>query len=122
MPRFEPFCATQNRKFPKQAKQKVPASHHRFILAEGALEGDGGKAETTAGPPWLVPSAGIPFQTEVIHPPALSGRWHVAPAHPESRHRSLKSECIRRGTPLSQQDAERLIQQYVDYDNKCAPA
>ena len=114
--------------------------------------------------------------TEVIHPPALSGRWHVpthrpfglrtrlfgfpascqshesiisdngpqfvawdfkefiriagmthvrtSPSHPQSNgkperwHRSLKSECIRPGTPLSQQDAERLIPQHVDrYNN-----
>jgi len=35
----------------------------------------------------------------------------------ERWHKSLKSECIRPGTPLSQQDAERLIQQYVDHYN-----
>jgi len=36
----------------------------------------------------------------------------------ERWHKSLKSECIRPGTPLSLEDAKRLIQQYVDrYNN-----
>ena len=34
----------------------------------------------------------------------------------ERWHKSLKSECIRPGTPLTQEDARRLIQQYVDYN------
>ena len=36
---------------------------------------------------------------------------------PERWHKSLKSECIRLGTPLSLEDAKRLIQQYVDRYN-----
>jgi Integrase core domain len=36
----------------------------------------------------------------------------------ERWYRSPKSECIRTATPLSQQDAERLIQQYVDHYNR----
>ena len=32
-------------------------------------------------------------------------------------HKSLKSECIRPGTPLTRQDALRLIQTYVDHHN-----
>jgi putative transposase len=55
----------------------------------------------------------------------IAGMTHArtSPYHPQSNgklerwHRSLKSECIRPGTPLSQQDAERLIQQYVDHCN-----
>jgi putative transposase len=56
----------------------------------------------------------------------IAGMTHVrtSPYYPQSNgklerwHKSLKSECIRPGTPLSQQDAERLIQQYVDrYNN-----
>ena len=36
----------------------------------------------------------------------------------ERWHESLKSECIRPGTPLSLEDENRLIQQYVDrYNN-----
>jgi putative transposase len=35
----------------------------------------------------------------------------------ERWHESLKSECIRPGTPLSLEDAKRLIQQYVDRYN-----
>jgi putative transposase len=56
----------------------------------------------------------------------ISGMTHVrtSPHYPQSNgklerwHKSLKSECIRPGTPLSLEDAKRLIQQYVDrYNN-----
>jgi hypothetical protein len=47
----------------------------------------------------------------------------TSPNYPQSNgklerwHKSLKSECIRPGTPLSLEDAKRLIQQYVDRYN-----
>ena len=52
----------------------------------------------------------------------ISGMTHVrtSPHYPQSNgklerwHKSLKSECIRPGTPLSLEDAKRLIQRYVD--------
>lgn len=52
----------------------------------------------------------------------ISGMTHVrtSPYYPQSNgklerwHKSLKSECIRPGTPLTPEDARRLIQQYVD--------
>ena len=55
----------------------------------------------------------------------ISGMTHVrtAPYYPQSNgkldrwHKSLKSECIRPGTPLTPEDARRLIQQYVDHYN-----
>jgi transposase InsO family protein len=55
----------------------------------------------------------------------ISGMTHVrtAPYYPQSNgkierwHKSLKAECIRPGTPLTQEDARRLIQQYVDHYN-----
>jgi putative transposase len=56
----------------------------------------------------------------------ISGMTHVrtSPYYPQSNgklerwHKSLKSECIPPGTPLSLEDAKRLIQQYVDrYNN-----
>ena len=55
----------------------------------------------------------------------ISGMTHVrtSPYYPQSNgkierwHRSLKAECIRPGTPLSPQDARRLIQRYVDHYN-----
>ncbi len=55
----------------------------------------------------------------------ISGMTHVrtSPNYPQSKgklerwHKSLKSECIRPGTPLSLEDAKRLIQQYVDRYN-----
>jgi putative transposase len=56
----------------------------------------------------------------------ISGMTHVrtSPYYPQSNgklerwHKSLKSECIRPGTPLSPEDARRLIQQYVDHYNQ----
>ena len=56
----------------------------------------------------------------------ISGMTHVrtTPSYPQSNgqlerwHKSLKSECIRPGTPPSLEDAKRLIQQFVDrYNN-----
>ena len=52
----------------------------------------------------------------------ISGMTHVrtSPYYPQSNgklerwHKSLKSECIRPGTPLTAEDAKRLIQRYVD--------
>ena len=35
----------------------------------------------------------------------------------ERWHKSLKAECIRPGTPLTSEDARRLIQQYVNRYN-----
>jgi transposase InsO family protein len=55
----------------------------------------------------------------------ISGMTHVrtSPFYPQSNgklerwHKSLKSECIRPLTPLSLEDARRLIQSYVDHYN-----
>ena len=55
----------------------------------------------------------------------ISGMTHVrtSPYYPQSNgkierwHKSLKAECIRPGTPLSAEDARRLIQQYADHYN-----
>ena len=55
----------------------------------------------------------------------ISGMTHVrtSPYYPQSNgkierwHKSLKGECIRPGTPLSPEDARRLIGQYVDHYN-----
>ena len=56
----------------------------------------------------------------------ISGMTHVrtSPYYPQSNgkierwHKSLKSECIRPGTPLSLEDARRLVQGYVErYNN-----
>jgi putative transposase len=47
----------------------------------------------------------------------------TSPFYPQSNgkterwHKSLKGECIRPGTPLSLDDARRLVQDYVDHDN-----
>jgi putative transposase len=58
----------------------------------------------------------------------ISGMTHVrtSPYYPQSNgkierwHKSLKSECIRPGTPLSLGDAQHLVQGYVDhYNNLC---
>jgi len=55
----------------------------------------------------------------------IAGMTHVrtAPYYPQSNgkierwHKSLKSECLRPGTPLTPEDARRLIQRYVDHYN-----
>jgi len=55
----------------------------------------------------------------------ISGMTHVrtSPYYPQSNgklerwHKSLKTECIRPGTPLTGEDAVRLIQAYVDRYN-----
>jgi transposase InsO family protein len=51
----------------------------------------------------------------------ISGMTHVktSPYYPQSNgkierwHQSLKSECIRKGTPLCLEDARRIVEQYV---------
>jgi putative transposase len=56
----------------------------------------------------------------------ISGMTHVrtSPYYPQSNgkmerwNKSIKSECIRPGVPLSQDDAERLIEQYVQVYNE----
>jgi transposase InsO family protein len=56
----------------------------------------------------------------------LCGMTHVrtSPYYPQSNgkierwHRSLKAECIRPGTPLSLEDARRLVEGYVRHYNE----
>ena len=55
----------------------------------------------------------------------ISGMTHVrtSPYYPQSNgkierwHQSLKSECIRPGTPLSLHEARRLVARYVEHYN-----
>ena len=55
----------------------------------------------------------------------IAGMTHVrtSPYYPQSNgkierwHQSIKTECIRPGTPLSGEDARRLVGQYVDHYN-----
>jgi transposase InsO family protein len=55
----------------------------------------------------------------------IAGMTHVktSPYYPQSNgkierwHQSLKSECIRPGTPLTPEDARRLVEHYVDHYN-----
>jgi putative transposase len=55
----------------------------------------------------------------------LAGMTHVrtSPCYPQSNgklerwHKSLKSECIRPETPLSLEDARRIIERYVEHYN-----
>ena len=55
----------------------------------------------------------------------ISGMTHVktSPYYPQSNgkierwHQSLKTECIRPGTPLSLDDARRLVSRYVEHYN-----
>jgi putative transposase len=55
----------------------------------------------------------------------ISGMTHVrtSPYYPQSNgkierwHKSLRGECIRPGTPLSLEDARRLVKGYVEHYN-----
>jgi transposase InsO family protein len=55
----------------------------------------------------------------------ISGMTHVktSPYYPQSNgkierfHRTLKGDCIRTQTPLSLEDAQRIVAKYVDYYN-----
>jgi putative transposase len=55
----------------------------------------------------------------------MAGLTHVrtSPYYPQSKgkierwHQSLKVDCLRPGCPLSQQDATRLIERFVNYYN-----
>ncbi len=55
----------------------------------------------------------------------VSGMSHVrtSPYYPQSNgkieryHRTIKSECIRPGTPLSLEDARRIVSEFVDTYN-----
>jgi putative transposase len=55
----------------------------------------------------------------------ISGMTHVrtSPYYPQSNgkierwHQSLKGECIRPGTPLTLEDGQQLIQEYVEHYN-----
>jgi transposase InsO family protein len=87
----------------ERAKEKCPEARPRVI--------------SDNGPPFIARD----FK-EFIR---ISGMTHVrtSPCSPQSNgkierwHKSLKGECIRPGTPLSAEDARRLIGQYVDYYN-----
>jgi len=56
----------------------------------------------------------------------ICGMTHVrtSPYYPQSNgkleryHRTIKGECIRPGTPLSLEDARRLVAKYVEYYNQ----
>ncbi len=57
--------------------------------------------------------------------PRIKGMTHLrtSPYYPQSNgkierwHKSLKGECIRPGTPLSLEDARRLVKGYVEHYN-----
>ncbi|MFC1835274.1 IS3 family transposase [Thermodesulfobacteriota bacterium] len=87
----------------QKAKEKVPDAGPRII--------------TDNGPQFIAKD----FK-EFIR---ISGMTHVrtSPGYPQSNgkierwHQSLKRECIRPGTPLSLDDARRIVTGYVDYYN-----
>lgn len=55
----------------------------------------------------------------------ISGMTHVrtSPFYPQSNgklerfHKTIKTECIRPGTPLSLDDARRIVEKYIEYYN-----
>jgi putative transposase len=69
-------------------------------------------------------------QRTAVHRPRLPGvhphrmtQVRTSPGYPQSNgqlerwHKSLKSECLRPGTPLTREDAVGLIQTYVEHYN-----
>lgn len=87
---------------------------------------EGAKEKYPEARPRIISDNGPPFIArdfkEFIR---ISGMTHVrtSPYYPQSNgklerwHRSLKSECIRPGTPLTLEDARRLLQGYVVHYN-----
>jgi len=93
------------------------------------------RAEATGNPPLLLyidSDSYLPLRVDsIIHLKhvtdliRISGMTHVrtSPYYPQSNgkierwHKSLKSECIRPGTPLSLEDARRLVDGYVEHYN-----
>ena len=81
-------------------------------------------ADYTASQPRIISDNGPQFIArdfkEFIR---ISGMTHVrtSPFYPQSNgkierwHKSLKGECIRPGTPLSREDARRLVEGYIGY-------
>ena len=53
----------------------------------------------------------------VFHARCLSRRHGAVLDKIERWHKSLKGECIRPGTPLSLEDARRLVEGYVEHYN-----
>ena len=55
----------------------------------------------------------------------ISGMTHVrtSPYYPQSNgklerfHKTIKTECIRRGVPLSLDDARRIVKKYIEHYN-----
>jgi len=88
----------------QRAKEKYPEAKPRFI--------------SDNGPQFIAPRLqGV--HSHLGHDAGI----RTSPNYPQSNgklqrwHKRLKSECIRPGTPLSLEDAKRLIQQYVDRYN-----
>ena len=94
-------------------------SGHRYHppRGEGEVPGSSARIISDNGPQFIVKD----FK-EFIR---ISGMTHVrtSPFYPQSNgkierwHKSLKAECIRPGTPLSLDDARRLVESYVEHYN-----
>jgi len=113
--------------------------YSRFIvhweLRESMTEADieiilqGAKEKYPEAKPRIISDNGPQFLAKDKEFIRISGMTHVktSPYYPQSNgklerwHKSLKTECIRPGTPLTRDDARRLIQQYVDHYNTVRP-
>ena len=108
---------------------KATAPWAKFLACEDTLFINGVNLNTLFGgsvPERLISDNGPQFIAkdfkEFIR---LSGMTHVrtSPYYPQSNgkierwHKSLKGECIRPGTPLSLEDALRLVEGYVEHYN-----
>jgi putative transposase len=100
---------------------KVPTGDRRIGQSEPELRGEEKSQEVR---PRIISDYGPQFIArdfkEFIR---ISGMTHVrtSPYYPQSNgkierwHKSLKGECIRPGTPLSLEDARRLVEGYVEH-------
>ena len=87
----------------QRAKEKFPEAHPRLISDNGPqfIARDFKEFIRLSGMTHVKTSCGYPQSNGKIE------RWH----------QSLKSECIRPGTPLSLEDARRLVARYVQHYN-----
>jgi transposase InsO family protein len=87
----------------QRAKEKFPNEHPRIISDNGAqfIARDFKELIRLLGMTHVRTSPGYPQSNGKLE------RWHA----------SVKSECIRPGTPLSLEDAQRLVTRWVEHYN-----
>jgi putative transposase len=88
----------------QKAKELFPEARPRIIS-------DNGKQFTCRDFKELVRSHGMTHVRTSPYYPQSNGKL-------ERFHKTIKNECIRPGSPLTQEDAKRLVRKYVNHYNK----